>query len=274
MPRRLLPRVGTRAYHNVMSQRELAIGFLVMVAIVPVIGFVIWSRKSPFDPFRAFWYLLSIVLARVLWRARVSPLPLPSGQGAVLVSNHRSSVDPFFLEIASNRHVHWMVAREYFRYPAFGWFLWLSETIPVSRGGIDTAATKKAIRLVSEGRLVGMFPEGRINVTEKFMLPGRPGAILVALKARVPIVPCYIEGAPYDGTSWSPFLMAGKVTVRFGDPIDLSAYYDREHASAFVGQVMLQVMTAIAGLAGREDFRPALAGRRWRPPGKKVDGST
>ncbi len=251
-----------------MSQHELAIGFLILVATAPVIGFVVWSRKSPFDPFRAFWYLLSLVLARVLWRAKVAPMPLSSDQGAVIVSNHRSSVDPFFIELGSNRHVHWMVAGEYFKNPAFGWFLLCGGAIPVKRGGLDTAATKKAMRLVSEGKLVGMFPEGRINQSDKFMLPGRPGAILVALKARVPVVPCYIEGAPYDGTAWSPFLMSARVIARFGDPIDLSSYYDREHASAFVGQIMLQVMTAIAELAGCEDFEPALAGRRWKKADK------
>lgn len=264
MPRRLLPRIGSRPYHKVMSQREYAIGFLVLVAIVPAIGFVVWSRKSPFDPFRAFWYLLSIFLARVLWRAKVAPMPLLPDQGAVIVSNHRSSVDPFFIELGSNRHVHWMVAGEYFKNPAFGWFLLCGGAIPVKRGGLDTAATKKAMRLVSEGRLVGMFPEGRINVSDEFMLPGRPGAILVALKARVPVVPCYIEGAPYGGTAWSPFLMGARVNARFGDPIDLSPYYDQEHASAFVGQIMLQVMTAIAELARCEDFEPTLAGRRWK----------
>lgn len=248
-----------------MSQAELAVGFLVLVAIVPVIGLVVWSRKTPFDPFRAFWYLVCIVLTRVLWRAKVPPMPLPHDQGAVLVSNHRSTVDPFFIELGSKRHVHWMVAGEYFRNPAFGWFLRLSQMIPVNRGGIDTAATKKAIRLVSNGGLVGMFPEGRINTTDKFMLPVRPGAVLVALKARVPIVPCYIEGAPYDGTPWGAFLMASKVTVRFGEPIDLSPYHDREHASAYVGRIMLDVMTAIAELAGCDDFEPALAGRRWKP---------
>lgn len=264
MPRRLLPPVGGRPYHRDMFQYELAIGFLVLVATIPLIGFLLWSRKTPFDPFRAFWYLVSILLARVLWRAKVPRMPLSPGQGAVIVSNHRSSVDPFFIELGSNRHVHWMVAGEYFKNPAFGWFLRFGAAIPVNRGGIDTAATKKAIRLVTDGGLVGMFPEGRINQSGNFMLPGRPGAILVALKARVPVVPCYIDGAPYDGTAWSPFLMGAKVNVRFGDPIDLSPYYDQAQASAFVGKIMLQVMTAIAELAGCDDFEPALAGRRWK----------
>jgi 1-acyl-sn-glycerol-3-phosphate acyltransferase len=254
-----------------MSQHEMAVGFLILIAIAPVAYFLVWSRKSPFDPFRAFWYLLSIFLARVLWRAAVPPMPVPPGQGAVLVSNHRSSVDPFFIELGSNRHVHWMVAGEYFKNLAFGWFLILGEAIPVSRRGVDTAATRKAIRLVSEGELVGMFPEGRINRTDEFMLPGRPGAILVALKARVPVVPCYIQGSPYNGTAWSPFLMPAKVTVRFGDPIDLSQYCDGDREPGVAGQMMLDTISAIARLAGHEEFEPRLAGRRWRPTPEELE---
>jgi len=249
----------------------MAIGFLILLAIAPAVCFLVWSRRTPFDPFRAFWYLMSILLVRVLWRAKIPPMPIPPGQGAVLVSNHRSSVDPFFIEFGSNRHVHWMVAGEYFKNPAFGWFLKCAEAIPVSRRGVDTAATKMAIRLVSEGELVGMFPEGRINMTDEFMLPGRPGAILVALKARVPVVPCYVQDSPYDRTPWSPFFMAAKATVRFGEPIDLSQYYDHGHESGAVGQLILDAMSAIAQLADCDGFEPRLAGRRWRPTPEELE---
>jgi 1-acyl-sn-glycerol-3-phosphate acyltransferase len=94
----------------------------------------------------------------------------------VIVANHRSSVDPFFIQVVAPRAVHWMVAREYCEHWAFRWFLRTCEVIPVSRGGIDTAATKQAIRLARGGGLIGMLPEGRINMTEEFMLPARPGA--------------------------------------------------------------------------------------------------
>ena len=73
--------------------------------------------------------------------------------------------------------------REYVMSPAFAWVLRTIEVIPVNRGGIDTAATKQAIRYASQGDLVGMFPEGRINEGGQFLLPGRPGAAMIALKA-------------------------------------------------------------------------------------------
>ena len=108
-----------------------------------------------------------------------------------------------------------------------------------------------------------MFPEGRINRTEEFMLPGRPGAILVALKARVPILPCYIDGAPYGGHVVSPLWMTARVRVRFGEPLDLAPYYDHEPDGELLGRLCREAMAAIARLAGRDDFQPRLAGRRW-----------
>ncbi|MHB8968861.1 MAG: lysophospholipid acyltransferase family protein, partial [Pirellulaceae bacterium] len=150
-------------------------------------------------------------------------------------------------------------------HPVFGFFLRIAEAIPVNRGGIDTASTKAAIRIVSAGGMVGMLPEGRINTTEEFMCPVRPGAVLVALKAQSPIVPCYIEGAPYRGTPWSPLLMRARASVRYGQPIDLSPYYGREKDSELIKQLLVQCVSAIAELAGRTDFVPQVAGRNWKP---------
>jgi 1-acyl-sn-glycerol-3-phosphate acyltransferase len=146
-----------------------------------------------------------------------------------------------------------------------GIFLKICNVIPVGRGGIDTAATKAAIRFASEGGWLGMLPEGRINTSDDFMLPVRPGAVLIALRARVPVLPCWIDGSPYDGTSTSPLRMRARVRVAFGELVDLSPYYDRAEDSVMVGELTLQLVKQIAQLAGRGDFEPKLAGRRWNP---------
>src|SRR4030095_7574826 len=123
------------------------------------------------------------------------------------------------------------------------------ELIPVNRRGVDTASTKLAIRLAEAGDLIGMLPEGRINRTEEFMLPVRPGEPLIALKARVPIVPCYIEGSPFAGAVWSPFFMTARVVVHFGQPLELTAYFTRENEDGIAEEIILR--------AGREITPPA-----------------
>ncbi len=169
-----------------MSHDLAATGFLVLLAGTAAAYALLWCWRSPYGLWQSLIYFVTLFLTRILWRAQVPAFPLSPGQGAVIVCNHRSSVDPFFIQIVANRYVRWMVAREYCEHPALAWFLRATRAIPTNRAGVDTAATKLAIRSASEGELIGMFPEGRINRTDQLLLPGRPGAILVALQGAGP----------------------------------------------------------------------------------------
>lgn len=91
--------------------------------------------------------------------------------------------------------------------------------IPTNRSGLDLNSTKLAIQYAKAGRLVGMFPEGKINISPDPLLPIRGGAAMVAIKTGVPVIPLYIEGSPYRRTVWSPLLMPARVRITFGEPI-------------------------------------------------------
>jgi 1-acyl-sn-glycerol-3-phosphate acyltransferase len=223
-------------------------------------------RQNEYTWLQAPFYILNLVYCRVVWRTRVvGRLPLDQVRGAVIICNHVSPIDPAFIQLASTRLAHWMVAREYSLHPLLKWIFRLFEAIPVSRAGVDTAATKAAIRYARQGELVGLFPEGRINDTGQVLLPGRPGAALIALKAEVPVIPCYIRGAPYDGTSWGCFLMTAKVTVSIGRPMDISRYYGLEPDKHVLEELTCLFLRAMAELAGARDYQPKLAGRFYKP---------
>ncbi|MFW6171802.1 MAG: lysophospholipid acyltransferase family protein [Planctomycetota bacterium] len=244
-------------------------GIFGISGVLLVVGLFAWFvhlvRSTQYTVKQLFFWLLDRFLTRALWRTRVeSTFPIGAEGNAVVICNHRSSIDPFFIQISVRRVIHWMVAKEYCEHPVFGPLLRIAEVIPVNRGGIDTASTKAAIRRVAAGGMVGMLPEGRINTTGKFMRPVRPGAVIVALKARAPIVPCYIENAPYGGAVWSPFFMLAKTRVYYGKPIDLSPYYGREKNEEVVRKLLIEAVSAIAKLAGHDNFVPELAGRRWK----------
>ena len=225
--------------------------------------FLVWQRRRlPLTWTQSFWYGVNQLVARILWRTRLhGPLPVAPGEGAVIVANHRSPLDPSFIELATGRVVHWMVAGEFFPVWGMGQLLRMAEAIPVKRGGIDRYATKTAIDYAKRGELVGLFPEGGINHTDQFLRPGRPGAALIAIKARVPIIPCYIRGAPYDGTTLGCFLMPAKVDLQIGQPIDLSEYFGREDDRSVLEEVTKRILTAIATLAGEKNFQPEVIGR-------------
>src|SRR6185295_17437283 len=97
------------------------------------------------------------------------------------------------------------------------------------------------------------------------LLTARPGAAMVALKAGVPLVPCYIEGSPYGGTVTSPFFMTAQTRVYFGQPIETTEYASRAEEDGIAGELMLRALRAIADLASRPDFQPQLAGKKWNP---------
>lgn len=238
-----------------------------LVAVGVVLAIAV--RRSDFTLSQYLFYGYGRLMARILWRGEFDrPLPIPSGQGAVIVCNHRSPFDPAFIQLATDRVVHWMVAREFCEHPLLAWFFRLPQAIPVGRGGVDTAATKLAIRYASQGDLVGMLPEGRLNLTDELLLSGRPGAVLVALKARVPIIPCYVENSPIGRSIWASLVKPAHTRLWVGDPIDLSDFYEREGDREVLDELTIQVMREIAHLAGRDDFEPTIAGRRWKPTKK------
>jgi 1-acyl-sn-glycerol-3-phosphate acyltransferase len=250
-----------------LASQIVAISLGVLLALALAVFAVIWHyvRTYGLTFAEAFLYFLNVLLTRTLWRTTVEgEIKLNPGQGAVFVANHKSPIDPLYLQMLIPRAMHWMIAKEYVEARFIGWPLRVAGAIPVNRRGIDTAATKLAIRYAEAGEMVGIFPEGQINTTDEFMRAGRPGAALVALRARVPVIPCYIEGAPNGRHILSPFYTPARVKVRIGEPIDLAEYYEREDEEGILEEMTRRFLRAIADLAGVHDFEPQIAGRRWK----------
>ena len=249
-----------------MHWQGILTGTGIVVAALALWAIVAWRRTHYTFP-QAALYFINVLITSFMWRVKVNrPLPLEPGQAAVIVSNHISGIDPLIIQRTTDRCVHWMVAKEYVNHWAMAWAFRILRVIPVNRGGIDTAATKQAIRLLQNGDPVGMFPEGRINTkaNESLLLPGRAGAAWVALRARVPVIPCYVEGAPYNGTALGSMHMRARARVVVGDPIDISEYYDQADNREVQEALTLRFMKEIAKLAGHEEFEPKVAGRQWK----------
>jgi len=144
---------------------------------------------------------------------------------------------------------------------SFGWFLRMAEAIPTRRNGVDTAATKAAIAYSREGGLVGVFPEGRINRTDDLLLPGRSGAAMIALKARVPLLPCFLRGVRFAGSVGRSVFQRAKVELVVGELIDISEYYGREGQREVLEAITRRLLKEIAKLAGKPDYEPRVARR-------------
>ena len=248
-----------------LTTHVLPVLFLALVLSAGVAWAFVTIRQVRCTLAQAPLYFIGFLFVNFLWRAKlVRPANWDASEGAVVVANHTSSVDPFFVQMACDRVVHWMIAREFVEHFIWGPMVKIWKVIPANRGGVDTAATRDAIRLVENGGLVGIFPEGRINMTEEFMLTFRPGAALIAARANAPIVPIYIEDAPFDRFPQSPFVMPARVRVSVGTPIRVSDYGDTSKTETYA-KAMRQALKQIAMMAGQELYRPEMAGRDWKP---------
>ena len=157
-----------------------------------------------------------VCFARIYHRVNVlSPQRLPKQGPAILICNHVSGLDPMLIQSVCPRLIVWMMAREYYEIPVLRPIFRTVEAIPVDRGGRDLAATRSALRALEAGRILGVFPEGKIEKSRQ-LLPFQTGVALMALKANVPVYPAYLDGSQRNKTMLQAFLYPNVATLAFG----------------------------------------------------------
>ena len=161
-----------------------------------------------------FYDLAKVVVtafARVTFRYRVVGAEnVPLHGGVVIAANHISNLDPPLLGIAVPRPVSYMAKKELFALPVLGTMIAHLYAFKVDRQAGGTAALRASLRLLKEGRCVGIFPEGGRNVTGTN--EEKAGAAFLAAASGAPVVPAAIVGT----RKLRPF---GRVTVVFGEPL-------------------------------------------------------
>src|SRR5688500_1035048 len=104
---------------NAMPEDILSRLFLATVFVAPFVALAIDMARSRYNPAQYVCWNAARLLTRLRWGARtVGEFPIPDGRGAIIVCNHRSSIDPFFVQTSLFRKAHWMVAKEYVEHPA------------------------------------------------------------------------------------------------------------------------------------------------------------
>ena len=139
---------------------------------------------------------------------------IPKDDGALICPNHYSWADPVMVAISVNRPIRFMAKAEAFKNPLLKFLLDNVGAYPVRRGETDLTAVKNTLKLLKEGQLVGLFPQGT-RVRGDDLGKAHSGVAVFALKSNKSVIPAYISG------SYKPFC---KMKVVFGQPIDFSVY--------------------------------------------------
>lgn len=118
----------------------------------------------------------------------------------------------------------------------------LFEVISIKRDSADIEAMKKAFKVLKNGGIIGIFPEGTRNGMQKGVKLHN-GAALMALKTDTKIIPVGIQG------NFKPFR---KVRVNYGKPMDFSEYASQKSDKEVLTKITNEVMQEVVRLTNEE----------------------
>lgn len=160
----------------------------------------------------AFARFIFQVYFALFYRVRTEGLENVPKTGPVLMcANHPTGLDMFLIGTRMKRQINYMAKAELFRNKILAYLLKHIAAFPVSRGKGDVGSVKTAYKLLEDGKIVGIFPEGT-RTKKKDIGKRKAGAALFAFHSDAPILPVAIDGE---------YKMFKKVRVVFGEPFYL-----------------------------------------------------
>ena len=212
-------------------------------------------RKQKAEPGRGFavrifypiiYALLWLVMRFYHWPIFRGRNNLPEG-ACILCGNHSGFADPIWVFMAMRTRVPpWTMAKNtLFRKKEWmGRFLMAFRAFPVDRDAIDLTAVKKSLSVLKKGEKLLIFPEGTRVKPGKIIEP-KSGAVLLAQRADVPIVPVFVT------PNRKPFQ---PIRVIMGEPWKPS-FSSRRPDNAELAERTTELMEKIYSLGGMEPYK-------------------
>ncbi|HYK40261.1 MAG TPA: lysophospholipid acyltransferase family protein [Candidatus Eremiobacteraceae bacterium] len=224
--------------------RTLFIAFFLSLYIIVVgIPLLLWTVISK-KPDALYWagvkgvmfFVRSVgVKVEVIGKDRIP------AEACLFMANHTSSADAPAVVGAIPRRIAILLKKSLFAYPIVGQAFTLAHFIPVERSNHESAiaSLEKATEAMKEGQSFLIYPEGTRS-NDGRLGEFKRGAVVMAIKAGVPIVPMVCAGAQKVMEKRSFVIRSGVITVEFLEPIDASAYSfeQREELNARVKAAM------------------------------------
>jgi len=170
--------------------------------------------------------VIILPVVRMIYRLRVIGREhIPDKGGVLLLPNHVTWVDAFFVSASCHRRVRFVMFDGFMKAKGIGWFARLFDTVPIS-----ASRAKDAVRLVSDalqaGDVVCLYAEGELTRTGCLQEIKR-GFELMARKANAAVVPMWMDGAWGSVFSFErgryfkkiPYSLPYPLTIVLGEPM-------------------------------------------------------
>ena len=176
---------------------------------------------------------------------------IPDTGGLLIATNHLSRMDiPVLFMIPNRPEMTALVTTKYLKYPLLRWFIISANGIWLDRDTADFSAFRTAVKALDEGKAIGIAPEGTRSKSGQ-LLEGKPGTVLLAVRAHVPIVPVAITGTT---GAFKRLLLLQKphITAQFG-PIIPAPVLEKENRDEQIQALTDEMMCRIAAMLPEEN---------------------
>jgi 1-acyl-sn-glycerol-3-phosphate acyltransferase len=198
-------------------------------------------------------------LLTLLGRPKVEGLEhVPQSGAVILASNHLAVADSFYLPLVVTRRITFLAKAEYFTGTGVKgwfqrWFYTVAGQVPIDRTDADSAqaALDTAQRILDQGKLLGMYPEGTRSPDGR-LYKGKTGLARLALQTQVPVIPVAMIGTDVVNPPGSKMWRFGRVKVKFGAPMDFSRFEGLAGNRFIERAVIDEVMYELMQLSGQE----------------------
>ena len=209
-----------------------------------------------------YWLFKFIFMGPVLsmlGRPKIEGLEhVPQSGAVILASNHLAVADSFYLPLVVSRRITFLAKAEYFTGTGLKgwftrWFYTVAGQVPIDRADAGSAqsALTTAQRIVGEGKLLGMYPEGTRSPDGR-LYKGKTGLARLALETQVPVIPVAMIGTDTVNPPGSKMWRFGRVQVKFGAPMDFSRFEGLAGNRFIERAVIDEVMYELMQLSGQE----------------------
>ncbi len=188
----------------------------------------------------SFLKVLAVPILHIIFRLKGKGTEnIPSEGGAIFAVNHRSNWDVIVVGATCPRRLRYMAKAEMFKTWIGKKFFTSLGAFPINRGKSDIGAVKSALKILKNGEIILMFPEGHRIKDGNTRVKAKTGVSMFAIKAKKPVIPVKISGK---------YRLFSKITVTYGAPIVLDEYYDAKLEGDTLQKTADYILDSVRGL--------------------------
>ncbi|MEW6557953.1 MAG: lysophospholipid acyltransferase family protein [Elusimicrobiota bacterium] len=176
------------------------------------------------------WLAFKLIFT-TLYRRQTSGLNnLPQAGPYILAANHLSYADPPLVGTCIRKQIYFIAKKQLFKIPILGWLIKHTNAFPVDRDAVDISALKSALKILQNGNILLIFPEGtryKPGKTRKL----KNGAAMLAIATNLPVIPVAVINS-------DNLFKFRRLKVKFGTPLKFDS---KENYDTITERIMSEI---------------------------------